>query len=222
MSARSSVRSRPSWSSSSSGGARRHSRRRHRQQRGEGTIHTTPAESEGPAALVRGPRAAGRALGDRRHQLLIAARRAELARGLSSTSRADGRRSFGVRIGARARAHTRKRELRRARATSRALAQKPLDDPVFERVEADDRQPPSGPQHLQCRRKPRLERLELVIDLDPEGLEHTFCGMPTEAEPERESTPGRRRRADPSARSGFRRDGGRFHARSGARTLSPR
>src|SRR5207245_6714995 len=46
-----------------------------------------------------------------------------------------------------------------------------LHDPVLERVEADDRPPPPGAEQLECRRKRRLERAELVVHGDPERLE---------------------------------------------------
>src|SRR5918994_3676436 len=58
------------------------------------------------------------------------------------------------------------RELRRARTAAGAVAQEALHDPVLERMEADDRQPSAGTQHLERRREPDLERLELVVDLD--------------------------------------------------------
>ena len=135
MSARSSVRSRPSWSSSSSGGARRHSRRRHppaARRRGRST--RPPAESEGPAAYSCAAGAAGRAaLGDRRHQLLIAGSQTSGARPRIELDLAGGRseelRRQDPELGL---APTRKQgtpagtcNLVRARA-------EPLDDPVFE------------------------------------------------------------------------------------------
>ena len=70
------------------------------------------------------------------------------------------------------------RKLGRARAALRAIAQEPLDDPVLERVEADDGEPAARPQHLERRRETDLERLELVVDRDPQRLEDALRGMP--------------------------------------------
>jgi hypothetical protein len=44
-------------------------------------------------------------------------------------------------------------------------------------VEADDGDPAAGPEHLERGREPDLERLELVIDLDPQRLEDALRGM---------------------------------------------
>ena len=59
------------------------------------------------------------------------------------------------------------RELRRARAAASQLAEVPLDDPVLERVEADDGDAATGPKHSHRRRESGFERAELVVDRDP-------------------------------------------------------
>ena len=46
-----------------------------------------------------------------------------------------------------------------------------LDDPVLERLEADDGDPPSGTKRLERRREGGLERFELVVDGDAQRLE---------------------------------------------------
>src|SRR5512133_1596624 len=63
------------------------------------------------------------------------------------------------------------RELRRARAAMLLPPEEALDDPVLERVEADDGDPPSGTERLERRREGGLERLQLVVDGDPQRLE---------------------------------------------------
>ena len=51
-------------------------------------------------------------------------------------------------------------------------------------MEAEYGQAASGPEHLECGRESGLERVELVVDDDPERLEDTLRGMPV-AEPNR-------------------------------------
>src|SRR5207247_1904728 len=48
--------------------------------------------------------------------------------------------------------------------------------------EADRREPPARPQQLERRRQRRLERAELVVDGDPQGLKDPLRRMPV-AEP---------------------------------------
>ena len=110
-------------------------------------------------------------------------------------------------------------KLRRARAAARPLAQEALHDPVLERVEADHREPTARPKHLECRGKARLERLELVVDLDAERLEDALRRMPL-AEAGRR---GDRRPDDVDELAGaldraLGRAVGRSRARSGARS----
>src|SRR4029453_10846944 len=87
----------------------------------------------------------------------------------------DGLRREDARIGLFAADADRK--LRRARASLCAIAEEPLHDPVLERVEADDGDPAARAQHLERRREPGLERLELVVHLDPQRLEDTLRRM---------------------------------------------
>src|SRR5206468_5600575 len=68
-------------------------------------------------------------------------------------------------------------EVRRAGATALELAERVLDDPVLEGVEADHRDPAAGAEHLDGRRERGLELAELVVDGDPERLEDALCGM---------------------------------------------
>src|SRR6478736_4172307 len=69
------------------------------------------------------------------------------------------------------------REVRRAGTALLARAQEALDDSVLQRMEADDGKPAAGPQHLERLRQRVLERAELVVDRDPEGLEDALGGM---------------------------------------------
>src|SRR5436190_23498757 len=46
-----------------------------------------------------------------------------------------------------------------------------LHDPVLERVEGDDREPPAGREHLLRRSEAAFELAELVVDVDPDRLE---------------------------------------------------
>src|SRR5215471_21682983 len=70
------------------------------------------------------------------------------------------------------------REVGRARAAALRVAQELLDDPVLERVERDHPEPAIRAQQLQrCGQGP-FERAELVVDLDPERLEHALRRMP--------------------------------------------
>ena len=62
--------------------------------------------------------------------------------------------------------------------------QEALDDPILERMEGDDGQPTVGTEQLERCRQRALEGAELVVDLDPERLEHPLRRM-TLAEPGR-------------------------------------
>ena len=64
--------------------------------------------------------------------------------------------------------------------------EEPLDDPVLERVEADDGDPAAWCKHLERCGQGGLESAKLVVDGDPERLEDPPGRMPV---PE----PGRRR-----------------------------
>src|SRR5438067_466360 len=69
------------------------------------------------------------------------------------------------------------RKVGRAGAAPLALAQEVLDDPVFERVEGDDREPSARAKHCERRGQRRLERAELVVDGYAQCLEDPFRGM---------------------------------------------
>src|SRR5207249_4639476 len=69
------------------------------------------------------------------------------------------------------------REVGRACATALCVAHERLDDSVLERVERDHREPSTGMQHLERRRQRMLERAELVVDRDAQGLEDALCWM---------------------------------------------
>src|SRR5439155_23691893 len=47
-----------------------------------------------------------------------------------------------------------------------------LDDPILERVVAEDDEPAAGPEQVHCRREPGLQGVELLVDGDPQRLEH--------------------------------------------------
>ena len=66
----------------------------------------------------------------------------------------------------------------RARAAACLGGEEALDDAVLERVEADDGEPPAGAQRPESRRQRLLERLELLVDDDPERLEDALRRMP--------------------------------------------
>src|SRR5690606_12207904 len=51
------------------------------------------------------------------------------------------------------------------------LLKKTLDDPVLQRVETDDDQPPTPPQTACPRFQPLLEGAEFIVDGDAQGLE---------------------------------------------------
>ena len=104
---------------------------------------------------------------------LTAPRRcAERERGLRETSSASGEIAApGQQLGLGLVAADADRQLRRADAAAGALGEEPLQRPVLERVEADRRQPPPGPQQLPGLGQPPLERVELPVDRDPDRLE---------------------------------------------------
>src|SRR5215208_7730513 len=64
------------------------------------------------------------------------------------------------------------REVRRADAPARLVAQEPLNDPILERVKADDGEASAATQHPHGVRQCGLEEPELVVDGDAECLEH--------------------------------------------------
>jgi hypothetical protein len=68
-------------------------------------------------------------------------------------------------------------KLGRARAPAYLGGEKPLDHPVFERVEADDGEPTAGPEHRERRRKRALERVELFVHGDPQRLKDALRRM---------------------------------------------
>src|SRR5581483_9986832 len=70
------------------------------------------------------------------------------------------------------------REVGRARAAPLALAQEVLDDPVFERMKRDDREPAAGAEHRERGGQRRFERAELVVHCDAQCLEDALRGMP--------------------------------------------
>ena len=114
----------------------------------------------------------------RRPARSAARRRALRARGLAATSAADGvsegrvtRRRRGL-VSADADRH-----LRRADAAPPLRRDEPLDDPVLERVVAEDDEPATGPEEIHGRGEARLERLELLVDRDAQRLEHAGRGM---------------------------------------------
>src|SRR5206468_9112011 len=47
-----------------------------------------------------------------------------------------------------------------------------LDNSVIERVVAEDDEPAAGPEQVHRRREPGLQGVELLVDGDPQGLEH--------------------------------------------------
>src|SRR5439155_13325570 len=69
------------------------------------------------------------------------------------------------------------REVGRTLAAAFAIAHEALDDPILERMEADHREPATGPQHRERGRQRGLEGAELVVDGNPERLEHALGGM---------------------------------------------
>src|SRR5207249_10645913 len=69
------------------------------------------------------------------------------------------------------------REVRRARAALLLPPQELLHDPVLERVERDDAEAALRPEELQGGRQGPLERAELVVDVDPQGLEDALRGV---------------------------------------------
>src|SRR5688572_609384 len=54
-----------------------------------------------------------------------------------------------------------------------------LDDAVLQRVEADDGQPPAGGKYLGSSDQAGFQRLELVVDGDPQRLENAGGRMQT-------------------------------------------
>src|SRR4029079_7715364 len=72
----------------------------------------------------------------------------------------------------------------RASAAPLPLAEEPLHDPVLERVEGDDGEAAAGLQHLERRWQGVRERVELVVDRDPQSLEDPLRRMSV-AEPRR-------------------------------------
>src|SRR3990172_7159231 len=68
-------------------------------------------------------------------------------------------------------------QLRRTGAASSLGGEEAFDDAVFERVVADHHQPPTRPQQGEGPGKPALERLELTVDRDAQGLEDPCRGM---------------------------------------------
>src|SRR5690606_40483808 len=62
------------------------------------------------------------------------------------------------------------RQTRIARIAARRAREVALDDPVLERVEADDDETAAGREQRLGLRERRLERVELAIDRDPDRL----------------------------------------------------
>ena len=152
------------------------------------TIQTTPPNGRGlgaARATASPPRPRDRrrldacGSGPAGHQTFTAARSlAEAARGFSSSSRALGPDRLARQVAQHGLvAAVADRELRRAGAAAGLGAEVLLDDPVLERVEADDGDAASGPEHPHRRRERCFERAELVVDRDPQRLEDTLGGM---------------------------------------------
>src|SRR6266496_513547 len=69
------------------------------------------------------------------------------------------------------------REVGRAIAPALEVAHESLDEPVFERMEADDGEPSARSQHREGGRQCSLERPELVVDGDAQRLEDALRRM---------------------------------------------
>src|SRR5258706_8141862 len=69
------------------------------------------------------------------------------------------------------------RRLGRAGAAATLGLEEPLDDPVLEGVVAEDDQPATGAKEVERGREPLLERGELLVHGDAQGLEHPSGGM---------------------------------------------
>ena len=69
------------------------------------------------------------------------------------------------------RPHTQTGQLGRADAAPPLGLEEALDDPVLERVVAQDHEAAARPEQVERRGETRLERVELLVDRDPQGLE---------------------------------------------------
>jgi hypothetical protein len=161
------------------------------------TIQTTPLRSGcgAPCRDGRGRRRARRAggLGVATRTPSDLHRDAKLrrrARGLCATSSSLGRSGRATARAGRLVPADADREVGRARAAALAVAHEGLYDPILERVEADHREPAGRPQSFECCGQRTLERTELVIDRDAQGLEDALRRMTvTEARGAREWPP---------------------------------
>src|SRR5260221_4561474 len=74
------------------------------------------------------------------------------------------------------------RRLGRARAAAALGLEEPLDDPILERVVAQDDQPATGAEEVERGREPLLERGQFLVHGDAQGLEDPGRGVdPTPA-----------------------------------------
>ncbi len=107
-----------------------------------------------------------------RSSLTAARRRAEEALGLSDTSPSEGvtpPRASGSASGSWP--HRQTGQLGRADAAAREIGEEALDAAVLVRVEADRGEPAAGHEQLPGLGQRRVERVELAVDGDPQGLE---------------------------------------------------